>query len=103
AGLDVLLFDYRYLGASEGKPRGLVWPRQQVADYVAAVERARGLDGVDPDRIVLWGVSLSGGHVFEVAAADHRIAAVIALTPGSDGLATTLALNRSQGPLPGLR
>jgi fermentation-respiration switch protein FrsA (DUF1100 family) len=103
AGLSVVLFDYRHLGASDGEPRGLVWPRQQVADYRAAVERARGLDGVDPDRIVLWGVSLSGGHVFEVAAADDRIAAVIALTPGSDGLATSVSLSRAQGPMPGLR
>lgn len=103
AGLDALVFDYRYLGASDGEPRGLVWPRRQVQDYLAATERARRLDGVDPERIVVWGESLSGGHVFEVAAADPRIAAVIALTPASDGLATTLSLNRSQGPLPGLR
>jgi fermentation-respiration switch protein FrsA (DUF1100 family) len=103
AGLDVILFDYRHLGASDGEPRGLVWPRHQVADYRAAVQRARGLDGVDPERIVLWGVSLSGGHVFEVAGADDRIVAVIALTPGADGLATSMSLSRAQGPMPGLR
>jgi fermentation-respiration switch protein FrsA (DUF1100 family) len=103
AGADVLLFDYRYLGASDGSPRGLVSPRRQIEDYKAAVETARTLPGVDVDRIVLWGVSLSGGHVFEVAAADDRIAAVIALTPGSDGLATSLALMRAEGPVPGLR
>jgi fermentation-respiration switch protein FrsA (DUF1100 family) len=103
AGLDVLLFDYRYLGDSDGAPRGLVWPRRQVADYAAAVAGARSLPGVDPARIVVWGVSLSGGHVFEVAAADARISAVLALTPGTDGLATSIALNRAQGPMPGLR
>jgi fermentation-respiration switch protein FrsA (DUF1100 family) len=103
AGADVLLFDYRYLGASDGSPRGLVSPRRQIEDYKAAVACARGLPGVDPDRIVAWGVSLSGGHVFEVAAADARIAAVIALTPGSDGLATSVALTRAEGPVPGLR
>jgi fermentation-respiration switch protein FrsA (DUF1100 family) len=103
AGADVLLFDYRYLGASDGSPRGLVSPRRQIADYKAAVACARSLPGVDRDRIVLWGVSLSGGHVFEVAAADAQIAAVIALTPGSDGLATSVALMRAEGPVPGLR
>lgn len=103
AGLDVLLFDYRYLGASDGQPRGLVWPRRQVADYRGAVARARSLDGVDGDRIVVWGFSLAGGHVFEVAAADDRIAAVIALAPGADGLATALATSRAQGATTGLR
>ena len=34
-----------------------------------------GLDGVDPERIVLWGTSWSGGHVVYVAAEDPRIAA----------------------------
>jgi pimeloyl-ACP methyl ester carboxylesterase len=103
AGADVLLFDYRCLGASAGEPRGLVSPGRQLADYRAAVATARSLAGVDPDRIVLWGVSLSGGHVFEVAAHDDRVAAVIALTPAGDGLATSLALLRSEGPILGLR
>lgn len=30
---------------------------------------------VDPDRVVLWGFSFSGGHVVETAAADQRIVA----------------------------
>jgi fermentation-respiration switch protein FrsA (DUF1100 family) len=97
AGLDVLLFDYRGFGASAGAPRQLVSYRRQRADYVAAVAAARQLDGVDPDRIVLWGTSYSGGHVLPVAAADGRIAAVIALTPAVDGLAALLALYRHGG------
>ena len=43
----------------------------------AAVAFARELDGVDPERIVLWGTSWSGGHVVYVGADDPRIAAVI--------------------------
>lgn len=35
--------------------------------------------------MVLWGVSLSGGHVFEVAAGRDDVAAVISLTPLVDG------------------
>ena len=49
---------------------------------------ARDLDGVDPDRIVLWGTSYSGGHVLTIAAADARIAAVIAQGPYADSIAT---------------
>lgn len=98
AGLDVLLFDYRGFGASSGMPRQRVSYRGQRADYHAAVAAARALEGVDPDRIVLWGTSYSGGHVIAVAAADARIAAVLSLTPASDGLAVLLEMLRHDGP-----
>lgn len=92
AGLDVLLFDYRGFGDSEGAPRQRVSYRAQRADYRAAVVAARNLPGVDPDRIVLWGTSYSGGHVVPVAVEDGQIAAVIALTPAMDGLAALGAI-----------
>lgn len=87
AGLAVLLFDYRYVGASGGEPRQLVDVGRQQEDYHAAIRCARNLTGVDPDRIVLWGGSFSGGHVIAVAARDFRVAAVIAQAPYADGLA----------------
>jgi pimeloyl-ACP methyl ester carboxylesterase len=61
AGMDVLLFDYRGFGDSTGMPRQLVSYRRQRADYKAAVAAARAINGVDPERIVLWGTSYSGG------------------------------------------
>ncbi|HKH22808.1 MAG TPA: alpha/beta fold hydrolase [Solirubrobacterales bacterium] len=88
AGLDALLFDYRGFGDSSGEPRQVAWPPRHREDYAAAVEFARGLDGVDPERIVLWGTSWSGGHVVYVAAGDPRIAAVVSQTPDLDGLRT---------------
>ncbi|HEY4280040.1 MAG TPA: alpha/beta fold hydrolase [Conexibacter sp.] len=91
AGLAVLLFDYRCFGASEGEPRQLLSISQQLADWSAAVSYARTVDGVDPERIVLWGSSFSGGHVLATAARDHRIAAVISQTPFVDGLRQALA------------
>lgn len=87
AGLAVLLFDYRYFGASAGEPRQLLDVGRQQEDYHAAIRYARSLEGVDPDRIVLWGTSFSGGHVIAVAARDFRVAAVIAQVPYADGLA----------------
>ena len=39
---------------------------------------ARSCEGIDPERIALWGTSFSGGHVIAVAADDPRIAAVVA-------------------------
>lgn len=98
AGLDVLLFDYRGFGDSDGGPRQLVSYRRQRDDYRAAIAAARELDGVDPDRIVLWGTSYSGGHVLPVAVGDGRIAAALSLTPATDGLTALLAIAKHGGP-----
>ncbi len=98
AGIDVLLFDYRGFGDSDGAPRQLVSFRRQRADYHAAIAAARKLPGVDPERIILWGTSYSGGHVVPVAVRDGRIAAALSLTPAMDGLAALLAIARHGGP-----
>ncbi|PVC76127.1 alpha/beta fold hydrolase [Streptomyces sp. CS081A] len=97
AGIDAFLFDYRGFGDSEGSPRQDVSVRRQRQDYRAALAAARRLPGVDPDRIVLWGTSYSGGHAVVVAAEDRRVAAVVALTPATDGLATLVQLVRQAG------
>jgi pimeloyl-ACP methyl ester carboxylesterase len=97
AGLDVLLFDYRGFGASGGQMRQHIDYRGQRADYHAAVAAARHLRGVDPDRIVLWGTSYSGGHVLNVAAHDRRIAAVLSLTPAVDGIPVLGMIAKSAG------
>lgn len=95
AGFDVLVFDYRGFGTSDGTPRQRVSYRRQREDYHAAIAAARALPGVDPERIVLWGTSYSGGHVVPVAVADRRIAAILSLTPAMDGLAALLAIVRA--------
>lgn len=87
AGLDVLAFDYRSFGDSGGEPRQTVSISGQLADFHAAIAAARRLPGVDAARIVLWGVSLGGGHVLAAGARDRRVAAVVALAPMVDGLA----------------
>ncbi len=99
AGVDALAFDYRNFGASEGEPRQLLSIPRQLEDYAAAIAFARSLEGVDPDRIVVWGSSYSGGHVVPVAVADRRVAAVISQVPGMDGLATLLNGARYAGPV----
>jgi pimeloyl-ACP methyl ester carboxylesterase len=103
AGVDAYVFDYRGFGASDGEPRQVLDIPGQVADYRAAIAAARALDGVDPERIVAWGVSFAGGHVLEVAAADPRLAAVVALTPAPDGLASMRDIARREGPGPLLK
>jgi uncharacterized protein len=92
AGLAVLLFDYRGFGASEGEPRQLLSIPRQLEDWAAAIAYARTLDGIDADRIAVWGTSFSGGHVVATAARDHRLAAAIAQAPFADGVRQALAL-----------
>lgn len=92
AGLAALVFDYRHFGDSTGAPRDLLSVRKQLQDWRAAVTYARGLEGVDPDRIAVWGSSFSGGHVVVVAAGDPRIAAAISQAPFMDGVPTLAAV-----------
>ena len=92
AGYRCLVFDYRHFGASAGEPRQLLSVRRQLEDWRCAIDYARQLEGVDPDRIVLWGTSFGGGHVIRTASRDPRVAAVIAQCPFTDGLASTFAL-----------
>ncbi|MFN8661919.1 MAG: alpha/beta fold hydrolase [Thermomicrobiales bacterium] len=92
AGLAVLAIDYRHFGVSAGEPRQIVDVRKQREDYHAAVRFARSLSGVDPERIAIWGTSLSGGHVNAVAAEDPRIAAVVAQVPMFDARRTGRSL-----------
>lgn len=91
AGLDVVTFDYRGFGASEGQPRQSVSVERQMADYAAAIAAAQQLPGVDRRRVVLWGSSFSGSHVLRVAAQCADVAAVIGMTPLTSGLAASRA------------
>jgi uncharacterized protein len=80
-GFDVLVFDYRYLGSSDGEPRGHIDPRLQHDDIRAALTWISAQPSVDPDRIGLWGTSFSGGHALFVGAFDHRVKVVVAQVP----------------------
>ena len=97
AGFYVVLFDYRYLGASDGEPRQLVSIPRQLEDWKSAVAFARTLPDVDAERIGLWGCSLSGGHVIVAAARDKRIAAVSAQCPMLDGHASARKVRKQVG------
>jgi uncharacterized protein len=87
AGIAALTVDFRHLGDSDGEPRQLVDYQRQRADLAAAVAFARTLDGIDADRIAVWGFSFAGGHAVHVAARDDRLVAAISMFPMLDGLA----------------
>jgi acetyl esterase/lipase len=103
AGFTVLAFDYRRLGESGGHPRQVVRIREQLDDWRAALAFARRLPGVDPRRVAIWGFSVSGGHVFRVAAADRTLAAAIAHSPAADGVDAAMNAMRSTPLLAALR
>jgi len=97
AGMAVMIFDYRYFGASDGQPRQLLSVSAQLADWAAAIAAVRKIDGVDPARVALWGTSFSGGHVMAAGAADKRVAAVSSQGPMLDGLASVLNVLKRHG------
>ena len=81
AGLSVLLYDHRGFGLSDGLPRGEIDPFAQAREYRHAIDFASSIPGVDPDRLALWGDSLSAGAAIAAAAVDHRVAAVVLQVP----------------------
>jgi pimeloyl-ACP methyl ester carboxylesterase len=95
-GFSVMVFDYRCFGDSEGMPRNWVSPRRHNQDWDAAIEHARHLDGVDPERLVLWGTSFSGGHVLATAARRGDVAAIIAQVPFVDSRASDAPVPRAR-------
>jgi fermentation-respiration switch protein FrsA (DUF1100 family) len=96
AGFAALVFDYRHFGASDGQPRQLLDIDQELDDWRAAIAFARSLDGVDAQRIAIWGTSFSGGHVMTLAAEDASLAAVICQAPFTDGLKTSGSVSLRQ-------
>lgn len=101
-GLNVLVYDNRNFGASDGEPRQEIDPWAQVRDYRHAITYATTLPEVDATRIGVWGSSYSGGHVLVVGAIDRRVKAVVSQVPLVSGYANVRALVRAD-MLAGLR
>ncbi|MFH1951042.1 MAG: alpha/beta fold hydrolase [Pseudomonadota bacterium] len=85
AGLSVLIFNYRCLGNSDGQPRQHVNPNDQIEDYKDAISFVETLPEVDPNRVGIWGISYSGGHVLVTGATDPRVKCIVSTIPVVDG------------------
>ncbi len=81
AGFVTLIFDFRFLGASEGDPRGHIVSHEQREDISNAITWLSRQPEVDEARVGVWGTSLSGGHVMHLAGFDRRIKAVVSQVP----------------------
>jgi fermentation-respiration switch protein FrsA (DUF1100 family) len=94
AGFITLVFDFRFLGESEGEPRGQILPHEQHEDFRNAITWLARRPEVDPDRIGVWGTSYSGGHVLHLSAFDPRIRAGVAQVPAIGAWRQILASGR---------
>ena len=75
-GVNVFIFDYRGYGRSDGKPS----EQGTYMDADAALEYLRSRDGVDPEKIVLFGRSLGASVAVEMAT-RYKAYAVILESP----------------------
>lgn len=118
AGYFVVAFDYRGWGESDSRViltarrepaerqnnrftaevqevREVVEPLDMVIDWLNAINWAVGDPQCDPDRIGVWGSSLSGGLVVSVAEMDTRVKALHSQVPSLDGRWTLSAQERA--------
>jgi pimeloyl-ACP methyl ester carboxylesterase len=81
AGFAALAIDYRTYGASEGEPRGQLFPEKQVEDVRNGVSYLQTRPEVDVNRIGVWGVAIGASVAIQAALVDRRIKCVVAQTP----------------------
>ncbi|NDL63655.1 alpha/beta hydrolase [Acerihabitans arboris] len=84
AGYRVVTFDYRGFGDSEGDA-GRIVPERQIEDILAVLDWCKTQSRIDARRIALWGTSLGGGHVIEVAARRPEVKCVLSQLAFADG------------------
>ena len=85
AGYQVLIFDYRGFGDSDGD-RGLLLPGLQLEDLINAVTYLTTRDDVDQDNIGVFGSGgTGGGNAVLLAATDRRIRVAVSQVPVADG------------------
>lgn len=88
AGLAVVAYDNRNLGASDGSPRQEIDPVMQRRDYSHAITWACNQAEIDANRIGVWGTSYTGGLAIQTGILDRRVRCVVAQVPYLHALAT---------------
>ena len=93
-GMNVLAFDYRGYGSSVAKPHPSE-PRM-LEDAESAWEYLRGLRGVSPQHIVIYGAGVGGSLAVQLAVRHKEAAALIVRNADADVLGTVLRDRRSR-------
>ncbi|KAL8735464.1 MAG: hypothetical protein Q9181_002807 [Wetmoreana brouardii] len=81
AGITALIYDPRTTGLSDGTPRNDIDPPKQVEDYSDALSFLSNLPIVQPDQVIIWGMSFAGTVSLCAGAFDKRARAIIAVCP----------------------
>ena len=84
AGWFVFAFDYRGYGKSEGK-RARHRPLEQAQDAYDAISYMQTVQGIDPERLGIYGTSFGGAHGIWVTAHDERVKCLVTSTAIGDG------------------
>jgi len=93
AGYTCLVFDYRGWGESEGE-RGSLFPLEQVDDIRNAMTFLGTQEGVDTEKLGLYGTSFGGANAITVAAIDERVKCIVASLPIGNGKRWLRSLRR---------
>lgn len=88
AGFACFLFDYRNFGASDGNKRQHINVKMQLEDWHNAIEYIKKDNRIDGEKLLLFGTSLSGGHVIWLSAHRNDIKGTIAQCPYTNTMAT---------------
>ena len=81
AGFAVLLYDHYSFGMSDGRPRCQISSWIQARGYCDAIDYLLTQPEFDPQRIAVWGDSMSGRVAVVVGAVDDRVKAVVVQVP----------------------
>jgi len=81
AGFAALAYDHRNLGTSDGEPRQQINPWVHARGYTDALTFVADVEGIDTERLALWGDSNSSGVALTVASVDPRVKLVLTQVP----------------------
>jgi dipeptidyl aminopeptidase/acylaminoacyl peptidase len=76
-GWPCFTYDHRRFGSSDGLPRHEVNFNQQGEDYHDAITAAMSLPGVDPKKVVIWGIGHGAAAAVMAGAYEPRAVAVV--------------------------
>lgn len=93
-GYVAMTFDYRGFGESDG-PKWRLIPSEQVIDIRNALTFLQCQNGVDKNRVGLYGTSYGGANVVNAAAVDKRVKCTVSVVGVGNGERWMRGLRRS--------